>query len=121
MNINGSPWDPSAGETIDDAAVEKFQKSHACEVDGVVGSNTLKALEKALEDTDETNSNLVQIVGGQCYVRSEPNTNGKKLGVAREYMCFDYLNEKSVDGWYKVRFSGGEGWVSGKYSKLTKG
>lgn len=102
-------------------AVKKFQKSHGCKADGSVGPETMKALNNALKDTDESKCNLVQIVGGQCYVRPEPNTDNIPLGVAREYECFDYLGQKSVDGWCKIRFKGKEGWVSGKYSKLIEG
>ena len=104
-----------------EGAVEKFQKSHGCEVDGEVGPETLKALDEALKDTDDSKANLVQIVGGQCWVRAEPNTTSEKVGLAREYTCLDYLGQKSVDGWHKVRIGGKEGWVSGKYSKLISG
>ena len=104
-------------------AVENFQRDHNCGIDGEVGEETLKALEKALGvdkgDGDPISPKTVKIVNGRCYVRDEPNTNGKKLGVAYEYDTFDYDGETSADGWNSIRFRNRKGYVSGKYSKLV--
>lgn len=62
----------------------------------------------------------VEIVGGDCYVRSAPNTDGKKLGVARRGERFPYGGQTSDNGWNLVGYKGTDGWVSGKYSRLIE-
>ena len=59
----------------------------------------------------------VQIVNGNCYVRTAPNTDGKKLGVAHRGDILDYQGVQSADGWHLVVYNGQNGWVSGKYSE----
>lgn len=103
-------------------AVRKFQTSHGCAVDGEVGPETLAALEKAMEAAEApvADARYVQIVNGNCYVRTVPNTDGKKLGVAHRGDILDYQGVQSADGWHLVVYNGQNGWVSGKYSELYK-
>ena len=100
-------------------AVEQFQYAHGCAVDGEVGPETLAALKKALEDAEApiTDARYVKIVNGNCYVRTAPNTDGKKLGVAHRGDILDYQGVQSADGWHLVVYNGQNGWVSGKYSE----
>lgn len=102
-------------------AVKKFQKDYDCDVDGEVGSQTLKALYAAFKGSDDVvaNATKVQIYGGNCNVRRQPNANSQIIGVANNGVKIEYLGEKSEDGWHKVKFKNVEGWVSGKYSKLV--
>ena len=104
-------------------AVERFQTAHGCLVDGEVGPETLAALEKALEEAEAPvkDARYVQIVNGNCYVRTAPNTDGKKLGVAHRGDILDYQGVQSADGWHLVVYNGQSGWVSGKYSELCDG
>lgn len=101
-------------------AVEAFQRAHGIDDTGVFDATTRKALEKALDDyntpTDEQRN--VKIVGGNCYVRTAPNTSGKKLGVAHEGDILMYQGQTSDNGWHLVEYKGQNAWVSGKYSKL---
>lgn len=101
-------------------AVEKFQKDHGLEVDGEYGPKSHAAMEKALDDADKKadNARFVKIVGGNCNVRTAPNTSGKKLGVAHEGDKLQYGGLTSTDGWHLVAFNSQNGWVSGKYSEL---
>lgn len=103
-------------------AVEKFQKAHDLEVDGEYGPKSHAAMVKALAAADKTITaeilRNVVIVGGNCYVRSAPNTKGKKLGVAREGNKLQYGGQTSENGWHLVAYNNQNGWVSGKYSKL---
>lgn len=105
-----------------EAAVRFFQTKSKISVDGEVGSETLKAIEKALKveegDGEIKNAKYVRIVGGNCYVRSEPNTNGKKLDVAYESKLLPYKGEKSESGWFAVDHKSQKAWVSGKYGRL---
>ncbi len=111
----------AVGEFSDttEQAVERFQTAHGCLVDGEVGPETLAALEKALEEAEAPvkDARYVQIVNGNCYVRTAPNTDGKKLGVAHRGDILDYQGVQSADGWHLVVYNGQNGWVSGKYSE----
>lgn len=104
-------------------AVRKFQRDHGCTVDGEAGPETLTALaaaEKKAAATDETRTaKEVKIVGGNCYVRNEPDTTGKILGVAYEGAAFRWLEKVSDEGWLYVDYCGEPGWVSGKYGRLV--
>lgn len=104
-------------------AVERFQTAYGCAVDGEVGPETLDALRKAMEDAEAPvkDARYVQIVNGNCYVRTAPNTDGKKLGVAHRGDILDYQGVQSADGWHLVEYNGQNGWVSGKYSELCDG
>lgn len=103
-------------------AVRAFQAAHGCAVDGEVGPETLDALNKALvaAEAPEADARYVRIVGGDCYVRSAPNTDGARLGVAHRGDILRYQGVTSADGWHLVEHSGKNGWVSGKYSELYK-
>lgn len=104
-------------------AVERFQTAHGCAVDGEVGPETLAALEKAMEEAEApvAEARYVKIVNGNCYVRTAPNTSGKKLGVAHRGDILDYQGVQSADGWHLVVYNGQNGWVSGKYSEMYDG
>ena len=101
-------------------AVEHFQTAHGCMVDGEVGPETLAALEKAMEAAEAPvmEARYVRIVGGNCYVRTAPNTDGQKLGVAHWGDMLKYQGETSENGWHLVEYIGQNGWVSGRYSDL---
>ena len=103
-------------------AVERFQTAHDCIVDGEVGPETLAALEKAMEAAEApvADARYVNIVNGNCYVRTAPNTDGQKLGVAHRGDILDYQGVTSADGWHLVEYNGQNGWVSGKYSELAE-
>ena len=103
-------------------AVERFQTAHGCAVDGEVGPETLAALNKAMEDAEAPvmDARYVKIVNGNCYVRSAPNTECRKLGVAHRGDILNYQGQTSTDGWNLVEFNGQNGWVSGKYSELAE-
>lgn len=101
-------------------AVEEFQGYHDCEIDGIVGPETLSALEKAHAGRNDNaqSPTKVEITNGNCFVRAEPNTSGKKLGVAYRRTRLEYGGAISETGWYRVKYNGKHGWVSGKYGKL---
>ena len=100
-------------------ALEAFQRDHGLDDTGVYDAATRAAMEKALDDDQPAdNPRYVRIVGGNCYVRSAPNTDGKKLGVAHKGDVLPYGGQISDNGWNLVEFKNGNGWVSGKYSRL---
>lgn len=102
-------------------AVEAFQKAHKLPVTGVYDAATRYALEKALDEADEPaeEPRQVEIVGGNCYVRTAPNTSGKKLGVVHEGDKLPYQGQTSDNGWHLVAYKNENAWVSGKYSRLA--
>ena len=102
-------------------AVRRFQVNNGLVADGEFGPKSLIAMNKAMAELDkpiEEPPKEVKIEGGNCYVRSEPNTSGEKYGVAHEGDRLPYQNETSENGWLKVMFKDKIGWVSGKYGKL---
>ena len=103
-------------------AVKAFQRDHGLAADGIAGAKTIASLEKALAkaNTPSGSPRLVEIVGGNCYVRNAPNTGGAKLGVAHAGDRLMWLGEiDEATRWLKVDYEGRAGWVSGKYGKLV--
>lgn len=103
-------------------AVKKFQKDNGLEVDGVVGENTWAALDKAMAEASKPveDPEYVEIVGGNCNVRTFPNTNGDIIGVAHKGDKLPYGREIDDETkWLKVKFKEKEGWVSYKYGRLV--
>ena len=82
------------------------------------------ALEKAVDALQDTGCGgdscpiNVRIVGGNCYIRTAPNTDGKKLGVAHKGDILPYGGQVSDAGWLLVTYENQNAWVSGKYGRL---
>lgn len=101
-------------------AVRAFQRDHSLENDGICGPKTVAALQKALAklDSEPQRPRLVEIRGGNCYVREAPDKTGAILGVAHDGDRLSWLGRRSDDGWLQVDYHGRAGWVSGKYGRL---
>ena len=69
-------------------------------------------------DLKEQAEKTIQIGGGNCYIRTAPNTTGKILGVAHNGDKLPYGGETSDGGWLMIEHDGQNAWVSGKYGKL---
>ena len=105
-------------------AVESFQEDHDLPVTGIVNDATRDALAEALKgqatpDAPDDDARMVQIIGGNCYVRTAPNTEGMILGVARDGQKLPYQGQISENGWHLIEYKEQNGWVSGKYSKVV--
>lgn len=101
-------------------AVMEFQQDHLCDDDGKYGPITHKAMLKALESIDvPAEPRRVQIVGGDCWIRSFPSTDGQRLGVAHEGDFLPYGGQTFENGWLLVEYKGMNASVSGKYGKLV--
>lgn len=103
-----------------EAALKKFQSEHGLTADGEFGPLSREALDKAIADVEQPKDDprTVKIVGGNCYVRTAPNTSGGILGVAYDGNTLPYQGQTSDNGWYLVDYHGVNAWVSGKYSRL---
>lgn len=95
-------------ETV--SAVKAFQEDNGLEVDGEFGSKSLAALEAAKK--------TVKIVNGNCNIRTQGNTSGDILGVARKGETYVYAGETNNIGWNRIIYKDTNGWVSGKYSEV---
>lgn len=103
-------------------ALKAFQRDSRLAADGICGPKTCAALEKALAKLEAAPNapRLVEIAGGNCYVRDAPNTSGKILGVAHEGDRLTWLGQiDEATCWLKVDYEGRAGWVSGKYGRLV--
>lgn len=101
-------------------AVKAFQREHKLDVDGQYGPKSHTAMLDALEaDEPVVEHRSVIIEGGNCYVRTAPNTDGKILGVAYRGNVLPYGGVKAGNGWLLVTYDNQNGWVSGKYGKLN--
>ena len=121
LGYNCGYWgvDGDFGDATESALIA-FQTDHELEPTGVYDSDTITALEMAIEAFDEPAKTpmKVKIYGGNCYIRSAPNTSGKKLGVAKNGEIYSYAGKTSDNGWNLIFLNGTQAWVSGKYSKL---
>lgn len=113
-------------------AVKAFQKDHGLKVDGVmnVGAD-FDALEKALDPQPEPEPQpqpapvvrQVEITGDSVNVRSAPGTTGTKiLGTVHKGDKLPYQGQTmAVSGrdWYLIEYKNQNGWVSGKYGRLS--
>lgn len=114
-------------------ALIAFQTDAKIDADGECGPVTIAALERALDDAEEAEAGCgadscpitVKISGGNCYIRTAPNTAGKILGVAHNGDELPYGGEVSANGWPLISYTPkGEtqavnAWVSGLYGKLV--
>lgn len=101
-------------------AVIAFQRASGCDADGEYGPVTHAAMLKAVKAAQKPigGAQTVQIVGGDCWIRSAPSTSGERLGVAHEGDKLTYGGQTNGNGWHLVEYQNKNAWVSGKFSEL---
>lgn len=103
-------------------ALLDFQRDRGLEDDGEYGPKSHEAMEKALAALGKPveDPKRVKIVGGQCWVRSEPDKSNPKnrLFVAKEGTIHTFAGSISDGGWLEIVTDNSKAWVSDKYGKL---
>jgi len=104
-------------------ALMEFQRDHGLDDDGIYGPKSHEAMDAAiakLEKPVEVPKN-VKIEGGQCWVRSEPDTSNNKnrMGIARRDTTWEFAGQIAENGWLSIKYEGKIGWVSDMYGRLT--
>lgn len=91
-----------------ESAVRKFQSEHGLTVDGIVGSQTLKALDSACGSGDK-----VKVTASVLNVRSGAGTSYPVVSTVKKGAVCELVEEKN--GWGKI--SSPSGWISLKYAE----
>ena len=100
-------------------AVMQFQRDHDCDADGEYGPITHAALMEAVEALNgPDDGRFVVIEGGQCWIRTEPNTGGQKVKVAERGSKWPYGGMIAANGWLMIEVDNQNAWVSNKYARL---
>lgn len=101
-------------------AVAAFQLWADVKADGIYGPITHAALMAEIEDQADapTTARKVRIEGGNCWIRTAPNTDGTRLGAAKRGDELPYGGTTAANGWHLVEYEGKNAWVSGAYGKL---
>lgn len=101
-------------------AVEEFQSDCDLKVTGKYDAATKDVLIKKYEGSLVIKDTAKEVLFvGNCYIRSEANTNGEKLGVARKGTKLPYKGKTAQNGWLSVEYKNALAWVSGVYGKLV--
>lgn len=99
-------------------AVKSFQTDHELTIDGIVGKQTYTALEKYEEVVETPTKKMVLVTGGKVNIRPTNNTSGDPIKLAKKDQKYEWISTK--DGWYEIKTDKGNGWISGKYSKVVE-
>ena len=99
-------------------AVKKFQTDNKLTVDGIVGKQTYAALEKYEKVVETPTKKMVVVTGGKVNIRPTNDTSGDPIKLAKKDQKYEWVSTK--DNWYEIKTDKGNGWISGKYSKVVE-
>lgn len=97
--------------------VKEFQKAKKLEVDGIVGKNTIAAINKLIVTNEE--SKYVVVTGNSVNVRKGNSTSYDVLFVASKNDKFKLLSTSAENGWYQIETNKGNAWISNTYSEIV--
>jgi len=95
-----------------EANVKGFQASAGLASTGICDAQTAEALKTAL-------GGHVEVTGRLVNVRAGAGTSAAILGTVRMGDKLPYAGITTDEGWHRVLYGKGFGWVSGKYSKVV--
>lgn len=106
--------------------VKAYQKANNLTVDGIVGKQTLAVLLNEKEEDEQevpkesasSKAKVVVVSGGTVNVRSTSNKTGEIILVAKQGQEYEYISTEN--NWHQIVTEKGNGWISGKYSKVTE-
>ena len=103
-----------------DMAVRAFQKDYQLKVDGVYGPYSHRVMCDILFELEkkQQHSQQIEIWGGSCYLRAEPHIEAEIIAVVNADERYIY-EDISETGWFKISKNKKQGWVSGKYARIT--
>lgn len=111
----------SSGYYDDDTfeAVCSFQDARGIVVDGIVGYQTMTALNKAAEEAGISTVRVVKVTANVLNIRKGPGTNYAITGAIRDKGVYRVVSESTGTGaskWGKL--SDGRGWISLDYCTI---
>lgn len=114
LNYDLAPWgaDGDFGYKTE-AAVRDFQQKNNLEVDGIVGSATNTALDKAMATITTNATYKITVTAQNLNVRKGPGTNYPVVMTIAQGGVYTIVDEK--DGWGKLK--SGAGWISLNYTR----
>lgn len=100
-------------------AVRAMQKDAGhIAIDGIVGAETLRALND-METLQPDVERGVKIIGGNCWARTAPGTASTKLGVCHEGEIYGFGGVVHTSGWLLIDYKGSNAWVSPRYARVV--
>lgn len=100
-------------------AVCSFQDAYNIGVDGIVGYQTMTALNKAAEEAGSSTARVVKVTASVLNIRKGPGTNYAITGAIRDKGIYRVVSEATGTGaskWGKL--SDGRGWISLDYCTI---
>ena len=108
--------------TVD--AVSAFQRAQGLAADGIYGPKTAAALEAALSgggagggSSNPSTGATGTVTASSLIVRSGPGTGNSRIGALAKGSKVTIL--ETVNGWHKIQYGSGMGYVSGDYVTAT--
>jgi uncharacterized protein YgiM (DUF1202 family) len=61
---------------------------------------------------------MVLVTGGKVNIRPTNNTSCDPIKLAKQDQKYEWISTK--DNWHEIKTDKGNGWISGKYSKVVE-